>query len=190
MNRLILISHRGWGTEMTMKTTKSCIDMDKLKKAFDSIKDEFSEHLDAINGNTSEIRDTHEYVCELDSKIEKLTEKIDNISFFLNELKSQKDLIVSLSPHEQKVFLVLYLEHSPLPFFELVKRTQLPDAMVERILKSLVDNNIPVISQKIQGTELFALDPKFKEKQARENIIKIDEAVTKSLFVKDLNSFM
>lgn len=176
----------GGGEELT---TDDRMANRKLKKAFDSIKAEFNEHLDSINENTNEIRQNYDYICELDAKMEKLAEKIDELSLFLNDLRSQKDLIVSLSPHEQKVFLVLYLEHSPLPFLDLVKRVQLPSSMVHRILDSLIEKEIPIIVQEMEDTRLFMLDSNFKEKQARENVVKIDESVTRSLFVKNLNSF-
>ncbi|MFP4112194.1 MAG: hypothetical protein ACLFPQ_05590 [Candidatus Woesearchaeota archaeon] len=166
------------------------IDVKRIKDAFGAIKEEFAEHLNAINENTNEIRENYDYICEVDAKIEKLSEKIDEISFFLKDLKSQKDLVITLSPHEQKVFLALYLEHSPLSFFEIVKRTQLPAALVEKILMFIVDKDIPIITQKMGDESYYILDSKFKEKQARQNIVKIDEAVTRSLFVKDLNSYM
>jgi hypothetical protein len=167
------------------------INMESLKKAFDNIKDEFNDHLISINDNTNEIRQNYDYICEIDSKIEKMSEKIDEIMLFISDLRKETDsLSISLSSYEQKVFLVLYLEHSPLPFFEIVKRTQLPAAMVEKVLSGLIDKKIPLIVQKMEETELYLLEYKFKERQARENIIKIDEPVTKSLFVKDLNSFM
>lgn len=171
-------------------TTDKSIKVEKLKVAFNKVKQELDEHLGAINENTNEIRENYDYVCELNARVDKLAEKIDEISFFLQELKSQKDLIVSLSPHEQKVFLALYLEHSPLPFFEIVKRTQLPAAMVERILNTLIEKNIPIVVQQDADIENYIMDSKFKERQARENIVQIDETITKSMFVKDLNNFM
>jgi len=61
--------------------------------------------------------------------------------------------------------------------------------MVHRILDSLIEKEIPLIVQEMEDTRMFMLDSNFKEKQARENVVKIDESVTKSLFVKNLNTF-
>ncbi len=169
---------------------KTEINVSKLKKSFESIKKEFDDHRLSINENTNEIRDNFEYMNEIDSKINKLSDRIEDICMFIEDLKKEKNSVHSLSWYEQKVFLALYLEHSELSFFEVVKRTQLPAAMVEKILDSLVDKNIPIIVEKVNNQNIYLLDPNFKERQTKENIVKVDESVTKSLFVKDLNSYM
>ena len=56
---------------------------DKLKATFNKIKEEFEDHLDSINENTNEIHSNYEYMCELDSKIEKVNENLQNLRLSL-----------------------------------------------------------------------------------------------------------
>ena len=62
---------------------------DKLKATFTKIKEEFEDHLDSINENTNEIHSNYEYLCELDSKIEKLNEKLEEIMMFMQHLSKK-----------------------------------------------------------------------------------------------------
>lgn len=55
----------------------------ELKKNLSSVRDEFEDHLEAINENTNEIQSNYEFLCELDSKIEKLNEIIDKMQFLI-----------------------------------------------------------------------------------------------------------
>ena len=50
---------------------------------FTKIRHEFEEHLQAINENTNEISANYEYICEIESKMDRLSERIDNIQLFL-----------------------------------------------------------------------------------------------------------
>ena len=53
------------------------------QKALNGIKKELGEHLQAINENTNEIQSNYEYFNRIENKINKLTERIDQIQFFL-----------------------------------------------------------------------------------------------------------
>ncbi|MEK6828081.1 MAG: hypothetical protein AABX78_01910, partial [Nanoarchaeota archaeon] len=54
-----------------------------LRHEFIKIKQEFEEHLQAINENTNEISANYEYICELESKLDKLSERVDQIQMYL-----------------------------------------------------------------------------------------------------------
>ena len=61
-----------------------------IKLAFSEIHDEFQEHLESINENTTEIQSNYTYLCELDNKIAKLNERIDEIHLILANLTAEK----------------------------------------------------------------------------------------------------
>ena len=77
-----------------------------LKDAFNVVREELDDHREAINQSTNEIQTNYEYLCKLDSKIEKLGERIDELTMFIKQLKGQeqKKFIVSrLTRKEQEV---------------------------------------------------------------------------------------
>ena len=59
------------------------IDDMSMKKVLAEIKDELNDHLDAINHSTNEISSNYEYLCEIDFKINKLAERLDQLQLFL-----------------------------------------------------------------------------------------------------------
>ena len=81
---------------------------------FTKIRHEFEEHLQAINENTNEIYANYEYICEIESKMDRLSERIDNIQLFLEAnsgmavAKSTHFDVKRLNRREQEVFLIIY----------------------------------------------------------------------------------
>ena len=53
------------------------------QEVLNGIKRQFEEHLQAINENTNEIQSNYEYLSEMESKINKMAERIDQIQLFL-----------------------------------------------------------------------------------------------------------
>ena len=89
---------------------------DNLKLALSRINEEFEDHLDSINENTNEIQANYEYLCEIDNKIEKLSEKLEEIQLILSkmtgkklEMQSSSSYVKPLTRAEQQIFLVLYI---------------------------------------------------------------------------------
>ena len=86
----------------------------QLHDAFSQIKEEFEDHLVAINENTNEIQSNYEVISEIDQKLNKLSERLDRIEFFLQKEgleteEKQEFKPVRLSKREQEVFLVMYI---------------------------------------------------------------------------------
>jgi len=65
-----------------------------VKSAFKTIREEFEDHLDAINENTNEIQANYEHMCELESKVEKVNARLDEIQLMLNQILMQKVEVV------------------------------------------------------------------------------------------------
>ncbi|MBR9692447.1 hypothetical protein GOV07_00770, partial [Candidatus Woesearchaeota archaeon] len=92
-----------------------------IKSAFSKVKEEMDQHLDTINGNTNEIQSCYEYLAELDAKMEKLSERLDDLQFKL-EPEQEEYFDISLSHREQEVFMVLYVREDPITTSEVAKR--------------------------------------------------------------------
>ncbi len=71
---------------MTLGNSKlkpySDLGIDQLQDAFSKIKEEFEDHLTAINQNTTEIQANYGYLSEIDEKIEKICQRLDQIGLF------------------------------------------------------------------------------------------------------------
>ncbi len=160
------------------------LDLDKrLKSAFSKIKDEFDDHLAAINENTDEMHSVHEHLNELDIKIEKLGERIDEMQLMMSKVLSSNSSL-ALNSNEQKVFLVLYtVEETPLSYSDIARRANLTELQVKANIIALSNKGIPIMERIIDGQPYFRLDKKFKELQAKQNLIKIEESLMKEIRV-------
>ncbi|HGJ65639.1 TPA: hypothetical protein ENS27_09640 [bacterium] len=170
------------------------MDEKKLREAFRKIKEERDEHLESINQLTSELQTAFEYISELENKYDKIKENIDELMIFKNSIllndKSHFSNIV-LSLDEQKLFQTLYVfgEKEPLSWGFILKKLDLNDASFRLLLSSLLDKQIPITKEKIGNEWYFNLDPRFRDMQTKEQLIKVHESVSKGIYEKNLNQF-
>ncbi len=145
-------------------------------EALEDIKEELDEHLGAINENTSEIQSNFEYLSELNSKIERLSQRLDQIQMFLKmKTKEKKYSISPLTPNEKEIFLVLYTSENDalLTYSQIAKKVCLPELLVSEYITSLIAKGLPVHKKFVNNTAVISLDPDFKEVQAKENLIQL-----------------
>lgn len=164
---------------------------DKLKATFNKIKEEFEEHLDSINENTNEIHSNYEYICELDSKIDKLNEKLDEVMMFLHhsskkslKSKKQKFTIRPLTRKEQEIFLALYtLEQNKeeVTYTRIAKFLCITPYLTQNYITNLIEKGIPIQKRYIDNGVSLTLNPQFRELQTKKNIVKINESVSKKV---------
>ena len=143
-----------------------------LKKGFNIVRQELEEHLTAINENTSEIQSMLDYIQEVESKIDKLSQRIDELQLDEGH-KEEMPYVMPLTQVERKVFLTLYTEHSALTFQEMSKKSKLSHALISDCISSLVHKGIPLHRSHFNGKLFFKLDPSFKELQAKENLVNL-----------------
>ena len=161
--------------------------VENLRLSFDTIKQEFNDHLDAINENTNEISANYEYILQLDKKIDKLNEKLDEVCMFISQFEGKslnKELFekIDLNSREQEIFLLLYARNGDLiGAKEIAKLLGLNEEKVRRYLSNLVMKGIPVIKKYIDGRVFYILDYDFRNLQARENVINVDETIVRDL---------
>ena len=151
-----------------------------LKDAFNVVREELDDHREAINQSTNEIQTNYEYLCKLDSKIEKLGERIDELTMFIKQLKGQeqKKFIVSrLTRKEQEVFLFVYMNEE-ITYKEIGRRLALTEELVRCYIGNLTEKGVPILKKRIGEEELITLDQDFKAVQAKENIVGINEEIS------------
>lgn len=137
-------------------------------------------HLDSINQNTNEIQTCYEYLTELDSKIEKINSRLDSFELFLNPETNYPENI-KLSLREQEVFMILYAVEEPSTAIDISRRLGFTVEMVERYVNNIIKKGVPILKNFTNGQVFFSLDLKFKDVQARKNILNIDEGISHQL---------
>jgi len=155
-----------------------------LQGALNGIKEELNEHLDSINENTNEISSNYEYLCEMDFKLNKISERIDQMQIFLEEKfgfkaeKAQKFQPKPLTNNEQDVFLVLYTleeKKGAVSYPDIAKRTGLSEELISNYITRMIEKNVPIIKRYVNNQPYLRLDPQFKRLQAKENILKLNQ---------------
>jgi hypothetical protein len=153
-------------------------DITQLKDNLSLAREEIDEHLDAINGNTGEIDMQNNFICEMDNRLNKMEEKMDELHFILNQLVTRAKLSVELSKDEQRVFLMLYTHEKFMKPCEIGLKAFLEQEIAEEALTSMMDKGVPIEREILDGLVYFRMNKDFKLRQAKESIIKIDPDVT------------
>jgi hypothetical protein len=156
----------------------------ELKEALISLRNELDEHLEAINGNTSEIQTSFGCMDDINGKLEKLKERVEYIEMFLqsnsNFITEEKSFDVKpLSRTEQHVFLVIYAlenEKGLISYSDICRKTGFPIYVVSEYMARLVEKGIPLVKKYVNNMPYIKLNPEFKRLQAKENILMIDTA--------------
>ncbi|MFC1728219.1 hypothetical protein ACFLZ7_01995 [Nanoarchaeota archaeon] len=149
---------------------------DKIK----DIKEELDDHLTAINENSSEIVQNGDHLVELEQKFEKLKEKVDEIHFMLSKITQPEDY--ELNENEKRVFMILYsIEQTPLSYSDIAVRTHQTELAVKAYIFSMINKGIPIVEMKHEDKSYFRLAKEFKDLQAKENVLKIDQQIVNSV---------
>ena len=150
----------------------------QLEGALSSLKEELDEHRSTINDNTSEIQGSFETINQLSLKMDKLTERLDELTLLIKGKKDLKKFSLSpLKKREKEVFRVIYELNEKFAFLtyeQISRNVGLTKEMVTSAVSSMVSKGIPLIKRFVGRTCLLKLDPVFKEKQAKGNIVGLD----------------
>lgn len=152
-----------------------------LDTAFKKVRSEFDMQLDSINQNTNEIQATNEYMAELESKIDRLNERLDELQLILNPDNSFENFDVTLSVREQEVFLVLYTSPNELNYKQVARLLGLTEELVNQYVFNMISKGIPIKKSYKDDVLFVLLDKRFKDLQARRNIVKINESISMQL---------
>ncbi len=143
-----------------------------MKKEFKLIRQALEEHLSSINENTSEIQAMFDYLQETDLKVDKLSQRLENLQLSLGK-PIEKPTISPLNQLEKKVFLILYTEETPLSYEEICAKAEIPLSTIPECISSIIDKGIPLLRSLVNDRLFFKLSPSFKELQAKDNLINL-----------------
>ena len=152
-----------------------------LKGEFSTIKHEFDEHLQAINENTNEISANYEYVCEIESKLDRISERLDQMQMFLENNSSftverkGKFEVRMLNDKEKQVFLAIYTmeDRDGITYGEIGEMLSMSEQLAGNYVTSMIEKGVPIIKRYVNGKPRLNLDPDFKTLQAKENILQV-----------------
>jgi hypothetical protein len=153
-------------------------ELNQLKCDMAKLRDDVEEHFDAINGNTREIEIQNNFICEIDNRLTKMEEKMDEIHFIMKQLVNRARLSVELSKDEQRVFLILYTHDKFIKTSRICEKAFLDKPVVDDALSSMMDKGIPLERDILNGEACYRMENAFKLRQAKEDIIQIDSDVT------------
>lgn len=130
------------------------------------------EHLAAINDNTAEVQALFDYLQELEIKMEKVSQRLDQTQLGLG-IPKPKVNIAPLNQMERKVFLVLYTGESLLTYQEIAEKAEISVSVIPECISSLIQKGIPFRRSFFENQLFVGLGPEFKELQAKENIVNL-----------------
>ena len=152
----------------------------KLKESFEKIKVEITDHLEAINENTTEINANSNYMAQLEIMINKLSERLDEMELKFSKLTGEKVLSsedfkdIVLNPKEIEIFVFLYERKGDLvDYNKIARHLGLTEELVRKQVSSLVVKGIPVVKKYFDSKVYLVLDPDFRNLQAKENVLKL-----------------
>ena len=151
-----------------------------LRQEFTKVKHEFEEHLQAINENTNEISANYEYICDIESKLDRLSARVDHIQMCLESgssvsVKNDFD-VKKLSRREQAVFLVIYTmeeEKGSVTYEDIAKKLDISEQLAGDYVTSIIEKGVPVLKRYVNLRPHLRLDPEFKTLQTKENILQL-----------------
>lgn len=155
-----------------------------VKSSFVKVKEELDEHLEAINDNTTEIQSSYEHLIELEAKVDKLNEKMEQILMHLEGKKEsveERFVVQPLTLREQEVFAQLYLldSHNYLSYLDISHRIGLPIDMIKALVQTMTNKGVHVMKRYVDDILVLQLDPEFRQYQAKTNALQINEAMYK-----------
>jgi predicted transcriptional regulator len=128
---------------------------------------------------------------EIENKINKLVERIDELSMLVGIQKRQKKSeMPKLTTVEKQIFLALYTlcdEQEYASYSEIASIVNLSETLVMNYLTILIEKGIPIIKSYKDGETKIKLSSYFKNLQTKNNILKINQDVTKQII---LSSYM
>ena len=153
-------------------------ELNQLKCDLTKLQQDLDDHFESINGNTREIDIQNNFICEIDNRLTKLEEKMDEIHFIMKQMVNRSKLSVELTKDEQRVFLILYTHDKFVKSSRICEKSFLDKEVVDDALVSMMDKGLPIERDILNGEACYRMDNEFKLRQAKEEVIQIDSDVT------------
>ena len=148
-----------------------------VKKAVKQIRDELDDHLDTINQNTEELSSAYQYIAELEGKIEKLSERLDEITYSGAAQELIGGMEIDLSLKEQEIFSCLYHYPQGLTVEQVTRLTGFTQPVINTVIDTLGEKGVPVHKHITGLGKSFQLEHKFRDLQARKQLVTVHPSI-------------
>lgn len=148
----------------------------EIKEAFVKVQEEAEEHLDAINEGTAEIQSVQETCAELECKIDKLSERLDEIYLVLEKSgliqRPKFDFVkqLILTKGEDEIFTLLLENEDDLTYLDISHNTGLDQESIKSILSSLVQKGVPIVQKFLNNVAYLNIQKEFKDAKEKNDI--------------------
>ncbi|MBW3002565.1 hypothetical protein KY338_05395 [Candidatus Woesearchaeota archaeon] len=150
-----------------------------LNKHFTQIleaaREELDDHRESINENTTEIQTNHEFLMQLDAKIDKLASKIEEISLLVKGSSEEKQFKVkALTKREKEVFQALYglgATKAFITYRELSAHIGISESLIAQYVANIVEKGVPLVKRYSSNRVYINLTQSFREKQAKHCVV-------------------
>ncbi len=174
---MVTIYDRNNGTELLLSDARQ-----EVSAVLLAMREELDDHRLAINENTTELMSGNDVLNQLNAKLDKLAERVDELTLLFKGSAPEKTFeIQPLSPKEKEVFYALYVETSSCPFAsyeQVARKAMLTKEMIVTYIAQLIQKGVPLMKRH-DGSKMFVkIDPAFRELQAKKNVIGLNAPLT------------
>jgi len=146
------------------------------------MREELDDHRLAINENTGELDATSECLNEVNKKLDKLTERVDELTLLVKGVHEEKTFdLQPLSNKEKEVFHALYALTETQPFAsydQIARKALMTKELVSCYVTSMIQKGVPVL-KKHDGNRVFLrLEAAFRQCQAKKNLVGLNSPLT------------
>lgn len=153
-----------------------------ISEALSLVQNELDEYRECLNEGTNEIHSLYEYIHQVDKKVERALERLDELTLLVKDKKQGKEwLFTPLTSREKEVFQVVYVltTHRPYTSYkEIAKRLKTTTNLVGNYITLLIQKGIPVQKKYFDGQVWITLHPEFRKAQAKGNIVGVNTLLT------------
>jgi len=154
----------------------------RFEAALKGIREEFDDHLQSINDNTSEIEANYELLSRLEAKVDRVEEQIEKLQFtmarmFGGALLENAQESIELDEREKEVFLILYTScgDKSLTYKEIAVAVKESDFLVRGYITNMIEKGVKIEKRYVNDIAYISLDAAFRERQAKENIVRLSQ---------------
>ena len=154
----------------------------RFEAALKGIREEFDDHRESINDSTNEIEANYELLCRLESKVDRIEQQLERLQMAFSNFSGAPSRLadpseIDLEEREKEVFLILYTaaDDKPLSYRDIAAALKESEFLVRGYITNMIEKGVPIAKRYINEVAYISLDSSFKDRQAKENIVKLSQ---------------
>ncbi len=162
----------------------------RFEAALKGIREEFDDHRESINDSTNEIEANYELLCRLESKVDRIEQQLEQLQLAFASFSGAQSLdrapsAIDLEEREKDVFLILYTaaDNKPLTYRDIATAMKESEFLVRGYITNMIEKGVPIAKRYINEVAHISLDKPFKDRQAKENIVRLNQRTVREFAV-------